>query len=169
MQDGGGSSTMVINGQVVNNTYCNNVYCTPKIYLPLVLKGGTSTAAQSTPPPEPLTAWDANALQRLVANGMLMVVVHPMEKSTSPYDPGDPVQTLGSVPVYLGPGDLRPALDSVDGNGTILAPLNDLGGVYAKGAYWWPVDFGAIEGWVREGNITPQLKLTRTGNPWKTR
>ena len=25
--DGGGSSTMVINGQVVNNTYCNNEFC----------------------------------------------------------------------------------------------------------------------------------------------
>jgi hypothetical protein len=26
-QDGGGSSTMVVSGQVVNNTYCNNVDC----------------------------------------------------------------------------------------------------------------------------------------------
>ncbi len=159
MQDGGGSSTMVINGQVVNNTYCNNVYCTPKIYLPLVVKGGTSTTAQDAPPPEPLTAWNANALQRLVANGMLMVVVQPMEKSASPYDPGDPVQTLGSVPVYLGPGDPRTALDTMEGSGIILAPLNGLGGVYAKGAYWWPVNFGAVDGWVREGNIVPLLKF----------
>jgi hypothetical protein len=35
-QDGGGSSTLVINGQVVNNTYCNNIFCQGRVYIPLV-------------------------------------------------------------------------------------------------------------------------------------
>jgi len=47
----------------------------------------------------------------------------------------------------------------MEGSGIILAPLNGLGGVYAKGAYWWPVNFGAVDGWVREGNIAPLLKF----------
>ena len=37
-QDGGGSSTMVINGQVVNNTFCNNYTAVEySTYLPLVI------------------------------------------------------------------------------------------------------------------------------------
>ena len=162
MQDGGGSSTMVINGQVVNNTYCNNVYCTPKIYLPLVIKSGSSTAAQPTHPPEPLTAWDAQALQRLVANGMMMVVVQPQQNSSQPHDPGDPVTTVGTATILLGPGNNYAALDTIDGNGVILASSNNLDGVYATDHYWWLVDFGTIEGWVAEEQIAPQIKLTKS-------
>ena len=48
-QDGGGSSTMVVNDRVVNNTYCNNSNCLHKIFLPLVQQN-TSQAAPPAPP-----------------------------------------------------------------------------------------------------------------------
>ncbi len=168
MQDGGGSSTMVINGVVVNNSYCNNVVCTPKIYIPLVVKSasGTQTVSQPQTPAEPLVEWDAEALilQRLVANGMLMVEVQPVDKSTVAYDPGDPVATIGTVDVRLGPGTNYAVLTSLNDDGTIMAPLNQMGGVFAKGSYWWKVDFGSIEGWVAQEGITAQLKLRDTDN-----
>lgn len=173
MQDGGGSSTMVINGEVVNNTFCNNVYCASKVYLPLVMNSSNTLTATNQPakPFEPEVEWDAEAqiLQRLVANGMLMVVVQPMQKSTEPYDQGDPVTTLGTINVYTGPGTNYAVLTSFMGNGTIIQPLNDLGGVSAKDQYWWKVDFGAIEGWVPEALIIPQLKLRSTIHDLKTR
>lgn len=164
MQDGGGSSTMVINGVVVNNSYCNNEYCTPKIYLPLVVKsssGAQQIADKPQLPPEPLVEWDAEAqvLQRLVANGMLMVVVQPEQKSGLPYDLGDPVTTLGMVDVRLGPGTNYAVLTTLEADGTIMAPLNKMGGIFAKGFYWWKVDFGNIEGWVSQESIVQQLKI----------
>jgi hypothetical protein len=176
MQDGGGSSTMVINGQVVNNTFCNNVYCTSKIYLPLVINSADGEQITEQPTPEvmsePTVEWDAELqiLQRLVANGMLMVRVLPKEISTQPYDPGDPITAFTDVNVYLGPGTNYAILGTANGNGNISAqPLNDLGGVFAKGQYWWKVDFNDVEGWVPETSIIPQLKLRTTINDLKAR
>ena len=169
MQDGGGSSTMVINGEVVNNSYCNNEFCTPKIYLPIVVNPPSSDsviADRPETPPEPLVEWDAELLilQRLVANGMLMVVVQPEEKSTLPYDEGDPVTTLGTINVRLGPGTNYAVLTSVDDDGTIIEPINQMDGIFAKGSYWWKVDFGAVEGWVPQESITAQLKVRNSEN-----
>lgn len=161
-QDGGGSSTMVVNGEVVNNTHCNNVICEPTIYLPLVMNGSGSSNANATRPPQPqLVVWDEEAqmLQRLVANGMLMVVVQPETKSEA-YHPNNLVTTLGEVNVRLGPGSNYAVLNTLDDDGTIVAPLNEMGGIFAKGIYWWKVDFGNnIEGWVPQGSITAQLKI----------
>ena len=168
VQDGGGSSTMVINGEVVNNSYCNNVSCTPKIYFPSVVRSSSDTqiAAQPETPPEPLVEWDAETLtlQRLVANGMLMVVVQPGEKSILPYDEGDPVTTLGTINVRLGPGTNYAVLGSIDDDGNIMAPMNQMGGIFAKGSYWWKVDFGTVEGWVPQESITAQLKVRNSEN-----
>jgi hypothetical protein len=168
-QDGGGSSTMVINGEVVNNTYCNFTKCEPgelyvKVYIPIVTKQYNNQVSVPQAQPKLQAEWDEETqiLQALVANGMLMVVVQPMDKSMEPYDPDDPVSTVGSVDVYLGPGTNYAKLNTVEGDGTIRAPLNELGGVYAKGSYWWKVKIGAYEGWVPEENIIPQLKLRRS-------
>ncbi len=80
-QDGGGSSTMWIQGHVVNNTYCNNSNCLPddgpegvegrgiffldpednNVFLPMVRR--------------------APVIQRQVANGLLMIVYEPMAVS----------------------------------------------------------------------------------------
>ena len=154
MQDGGGSSTMVINGEVVNNTFCNNVYCSDKIFIPLILNTSESTSVSKTQSSqsEQVVQWvtEANALQRLVANGMMMVVVEPMERSTQLYDPDDPISTNGSVNVFLGPGSNYAVLGTTSGDGVISDSLNQLGGVLAKGSYWWKVDVGSTQGWVDE-------------------
>ncbi len=168
-QDGGGSSTMVVNGEVVNNTHCNNVICDEKIYLPLVMAGHGTTNLSLDPPPTQalqLVVWDQETqmLQRLVANGMMMVVVQPEEKSDLPYHLGDPVATIGSVDVRLGPGTNFAVLATLNDEGTIMAPLNEMGGVLAKGSYWWKVDFGNIEGWVLQDSIEAQLKIRDTSN-----
>jgi hypothetical protein len=162
MQDGGGSSTMVINGEVVNNTLCNNIFCANKIFIPLIINSSDTTSDSNnlSPQSEQDAQWatEAQALQRLVANGMMMVVVEPMARSTQPYDPGDPISSDGSINIFLGPGNNYAVLDTSSGEGTISDSLNQLGGVFAKGSYWWKVQFGSIEGWVNETDIFPVPK-----------
>ncbi|MFN2234323.1 MAG: phosphodiester glycosidase family protein, partial [Anaerolineales bacterium] len=174
MQDGGGSSTMVINGEVVNNTFCNNAlpHCF-HVFLPLSQNSQIPVTSEPTHSRNSISELDSNMetqiLQRYVANGMMMVVVEPMEQSTQAYDPFDPVTTNGSITVYLGPGDNYAVLpERINGVGTISDPLNKLGGVYAKGSYWWKVNFGSTEGWVIETDISPILKY-QTAKEFKPR
>jgi hypothetical protein len=180
-QDGGGSSTMVVNGLVVNNTLCNIVTCEGYIYLPLLInEGGGGQQAGSnlplpqvgaTPPPvilsgdniplteEYYTRSETTAgaiLQRLVANGMMMVVVQPKDVSTV-FAPDQPIKTLLEVNVRLGPGTNYGILQTVPANttGIIYGDDNGLNGVWAKGAYWWRVLLdlpGGVDviGWVSE-------------------
>jgi len=73
-QDGGGSSTMVIHGQVINNTYCNIYSCMGefKTYLPFVSR--SSQQGQAVAPAESDIIQSAAGIERAVANGMLMVI-----------------------------------------------------------------------------------------------
>jgi hypothetical protein len=189
-EDGGGSSTMVVNGEVKNNTYCNIVICKGEIYLPLISVAGTnkqseispSTAiliprlpASSSPQPErlsgdglPLTeeyytsSQDTTRpqLQRLVANGMMMVIVEPKDLS-SIFTVGDKIKTLTPVNVRLGPGTNYPSIETIPADiaGEIYGFDNGLNGVWAKGYYWWRVlleiDGRDVIGWVIEPALKP--------------
>jgi len=132
-QDGGGSSTMVVNGEVKNNTYCNNVYCRGNVYLPIITNkaekdssagvipeadrkffsapGEESQSERLSADGVPLTeqnftysmAVDGTQIQRKVANGMLMVVVAPKDQSDI-FTEGENIKTLNAVNVRLGPG-----------------------------------------------------------------
>jgi hypothetical protein len=190
-QDGGGSSTMVVNGEVKNNTYCNIVICKNKVFLPIVVKSGeenqsgtdsqllnpTSLLGGSPPEPEqlsgdglPLTeeyytfAPDATGeiLQRLVANGMMMVVVQPKDQPSPPiFAVDDPIKTLTQADVHLGPGTNYGFVATVGPNttGKILGNDNGLNGAWAKGDYWWRVLLdgpGGVDfvGWVKETALT---------------
>lgn len=156
-QDGGGSSTMVINGQVMNNTYCNNYYCMRDniIYLPLVTRNGNGK--QAIPSTESEIISSAAGLERTVANGMLMVIALPEEYSST-FEPNDLVSTVSDTAVRLGPGTNYAAFTTVpaESPGTIMEQMNDLNGVLAKGTNWWYVNFGGVVGWVPEGAITNQ-------------
>lgn len=192
-EDGGGSSTMVVNGKVMNNTYCNIVICKGRVFLPLVTKSGVKFQSGLFAPDSeelpvipsdgageieqlsgdglPLTeeyytfAPDAtgDVLQRLVANGMMMVVVQPKELS-NPGNPiftvGNPIKTLFRVNVRLGPGTNYDVLETVDPGitGIILGDDNGLNGVWAKGYYWWRVllEIGTrdVIGWMIEPALT---------------
>jgi hypothetical protein len=112
-QDGGGSSTMWIQGQVVNSP--------------------------------------SDGSERRVANGFTMILVEPMERSDS-FQVNDVVQTNKASKVWLGPGTNFAVHSSVPegATGTIIPHMNDLNGVYAKGSYWWKVDFGSKVGWLPE-------------------
>src|SRR4030042_4888189 len=92
-KDGGGSSTMVINGQVINNTYCNIYSCMGKYktFIPLVTRN--SQKGQSVPPAEDDVISSTAGIERAVANGMLMVIVQP-EVYSPAFIPGDPVTTI---------------------------------------------------------------------------
>jgi hypothetical protein len=160
-QDGGGSSTMVINGQVVNNTYCNIYSCISsyKMYLPLTLNNILDI--QYIPPPDgdlpnlPLSA------ERAVANGMLMVVAEPGIYS-SVYKPGDQVIAKNDLAIRLGPGTNFESFASIPMGmfGRIADQMNGLNGVLAKSSFWWYVDFGGILGWVEETAINAQNPLS---------
>ncbi|MBN2551031.1 MAG: phosphodiester glycosidase family protein [Anaerolineales bacterium] len=134
--DGGGSSTMVVKGEVMNH---------PNAELD---EDGVGVVSGSGQP----------LIERAVANGIMMVVVQPKEISGR-YKPGQKVAVRRSVqaPVYLGPGSNFAVLTSLlpGSQGVILDHLSGLNGVLAKGAYWWKVAFGEWVGWVSEDVLSP--------------
>jgi hypothetical protein len=156
-QDGGGSSTMVINGQVVNNTYCNIYSCNWKYatYLPLVKRN--NNGGQSVLPTEPDVISSPAGIERAVANGMLMVLAQPGEYSTT-FMPGDPVTTTVDTEVRLGPGTNYDSFTIVPkgAHGSIVEQINGLDGVLAKSTYWWYVNLAGVTGWVPEGALANQ-------------
>jgi hypothetical protein len=83
--------------------------------------------------------------ERLVANGLTMVVLDPISKSTK-FEVGEPVRTLREADIRVGPGDNYAAFTSIpeDEPGIILSHINNLNGVHARGAHWWRVSF--VEG-----------------------
>ncbi len=115
-QDGGGSSTMWINGRVVNRP--------------------------------------SDGQERLVANGLAMVALEPIDRSTI-FHLGDAVRTIAPTAVRLGPGDNYAAIAAVpqDASGVIVPHLNGLNGAFAKGAFWWRVAFEGTQGWVSQDDI----------------
>ncbi|MEJ2607279.1 MAG: phosphodiester glycosidase family protein, partial [Anaerolineales bacterium] len=115
-QDGGGSSTMWIQGQIVNSP--------------------------------------SDGAERPVANGMMMILVEPMERSDA-FQVNDEVKTSEASKVWLGPGTNFAVHSSVPegASGRIVPHMNDLNGVYAKGTHWWKVDFGSKVGWLPEETL----------------
>jgi hypothetical protein len=152
-QDGGGSSTMVINSEVMNNTFCNEYYCKNYAYLPLVTR--KNPAEQAVSPTASNTISSPSVHERAVANGMLMVIALPGEYSST-FSPGDAVTTVANTGLRLGPGTNYASFTTIPTgtHGTILDQTNDLNGILAKGSYWWYVNFSGVAGWVREGAIT---------------
>ena len=163
-QDGGGSSTMVVNGQVMNNTTCNNKCFFH--FLPVVGRGpGEATRAvpdyQLAPPQavQPLDIDTVNA-ERYVANGIMMMVVEPMQASTT-FTPTQVVKTTGLVDLHLGPGTNYAAPWDIAGDTAGVIVPHALNGVLAKGSYWWKVDFGGTLGWVVEEALAPVVEGLR--------
>ena len=119
-QDGGGSSTMVINGVVKNfpnyETGCYADY-SEQLFLPLVV-GPTSAKAVVHDIPmqdRSYATWEEidkttdGKCERAVGNGMMMVVVEPKIQSTM-FQPLQAVVTLLPTEIRQGPGINYPAL-----------------------------------------------------------
>jgi hypothetical protein len=154
-QDGGGSSTMVINGKVVNNTFCNIRTCwgKNKNFIPIVTRN--NHIGQSVLSIESDVIESAAGIERPVGNGMLMVIAQPGEYS-SKYTPGDPVKTIKDTEMRLGPGTNYASFTTIPNGklGKIAEQMNNLNGVLAKSTYWWYVDFGdGLIGWMPEGAL----------------
>jgi hypothetical protein len=154
-QDGGGSSTLVINGQVVNNTYCN-LYSCSGYYTPYVPPSANNFNEEVSDLQTKSSVVNSPAgIERTVANGLLMVVVQPGEFSRA-FRPGESVATLINTETRLGPGSNYAAFSTVPlgSYGRILDQINGLEGVLAKSTYWWYVDFGDVTGWVPQEALT---------------
>jgi hypothetical protein len=101
-------------------------------------------------------------LQRLVANGMMMVVVEPKDLS-SIFTVGDKIKTLTPVKVRLGPGTNYASIETIPAGitGVVYGFDNGLNGVMAKDYYWWRVlleiDGRDVIGWVIQPALTPFL------------
>jgi hypothetical protein len=189
-EDGGGSSTMVVNGVVKNNTFCNNVFCKGQIFLPLVISSGSNTgsnqsgndvsrspSAPPTPLPDPENGAYGNTgalemdpntgvMQRALVNGMLMVVVEPITQ-TETFTTSQSVQLYSSANLRLGPGTNYASLGTlpVGKSGKIQDDSHGLNGVLATGYNWWKVDFGGgLVGWMNEQSLTPPAATSFTPN-----
>ena len=123
--DGGGSSTMVVGGQVVNH-----------------------------PNAETVVRLKPDLQERDVANALLVVASQPRQGSTR-WQAHSQVSIPGPNPVNLrlGPGTNYAVRETLapGAQGQVLAhPLN---GVLAKGYNWWYVDFNGLTGWVSESEL----------------
>jgi hypothetical protein len=174
--DSGGSSTMVIYGQVVNNTYCNLTHDCG-----MQATGGEERPSSFTRNPEGIVlgaglpenrfrfypADDMHTptilhLEQLVGNALFMATVEPKVKRMI-FNTGKKVLATRVTTLRLGPGSNYSSLANVpDGaQGTILAMhYNDLGGVFAKGSYWERVEMNGLSGWI------PQEDLGCLSIPW---
>jgi len=149
--DGGGSTTMVVNGDVVNRP-------NPEIAFQKDDRGIASSEDNPTSRIKAYLSQPAqtlNTVERVVANGLMMIVVQPKEQSTR-FAPGTRVVISGGdqVGVRLGPGTNYAPLAYLPQNsqGTLLD--HPLDGVFAKDFYWWKVDFGDLTGWVAEDYLS---------------
>jgi hypothetical protein len=154
-QDGGGSSTMIVNDRLMNLP--PNPEMCEYIYMPLVMADGNFQASAGVASPAIVVG-----CERWVANGMMMVAVEPPEYSQT-FGAGNLVATTAETALRLGPGSNYAALLTlpVDSVGEVVAHTNGLDGVLAKGSYWWKVDFNEGSGWVAEEFLAPQLKTLR--------
>jgi hypothetical protein len=144
--DGGGSSTMVVNGEVKNY---------PNANLPDQNPGPEAQTPQPTSGPA-APADGRQRVERAVANGLMMVVVQPRETSAR-FKPGDPVATVDSETLLrLGPGTNYAILSVLAPGSAGVVVDHPLNGVLAKDHYWWKVAFGELVGWVSESLLVSQ-------------
>jgi hypothetical protein len=150
-QDGGGSSTLVVNGKVMNNPV-SACYTT---FLPFVA-GPAEPQPQSGQLQFPQEGLSGIYLcQRPVANALMMVELLPAVKSST-FTIGDQVSAVNGATVRLGPGSGYGVLAQVQpgAQGVILPHANDMEGILARGTYWWKVAFGETTGWVAQEELT---------------
>ena len=158
-QDSGGSSTMVINGEVVNDTHCNFTDCRPpppritanpgiKRISPGLFWNLDENLYGIQPDPAEVT------VAPLVANAMMMVVVGEKRRSDS-FDPGGFAIPTTAAKIRLGPGNNYASIGTAQENavGVFQDHPKQLNGVLATGDYWWVASFGDLTGWVAESKL----------------
>ena len=153
-QDGGGSSTMVVNGAVINipSDVCY------RLFLPIAINAGDGTIrtpqiplAENFEPPMSLQ----NGCERRVANALMIAKVALKEVSTTSFGYTGVVFTTATAVLRVGPGTNYAGITTVPGGsyGEIQQDGNQFNGILAKGTYWWKVSFGGNTGWIQENAI----------------
>ena len=96
--------------------------------------------------------------ERLVANGLIMVVLEHVRKSTE-FEVGQTVRTVRSADIRVGPGDNYGAFTTIPKGtpGIVLPHINNLNGVNARGTNWWRVAFEGKWGWMAEGDLDAEV------------
>ena len=96
--------------------------------------------------------------ERLVANGLIMVVLEHVRKSTE-FEVGLTVRTVRSADIRVGPGDNYAAFTTIPKGtpGIVLPHINNLNGVNARGTNWWRVAFEGKWGWMAEGDLDAEV------------
>lgn len=104
--------------------------------------------------------------ERRVPNGIVMVVLQPMERSTA-YGARQNFELPIDTPLRLGPGFNFPAWVTIPGgeSDTILDASSPLGGVRASGTYWWYVDIEGLKGWIEHSLLVPPESLAAVSAP----
>lgn len=154
-QDGGGSSTMVIDGQVVNRP---SDVCY-RLFLPLVTNSSSGALSSPTPyvplvePFEPTAGLQAGC-ERRVANAIMIARVLPKEFSLTSFTGSNLILTTSVTTLRTGPGTNYPGFTVIPaGNYGFLLEDPDFNGIHAKGTYWWKVSFNGETGWIDEKTI----------------
>ena len=95
--------------------------------------------------------------ERLVANGLTMVILEPVQKSTV-FEVGEPLRTTRAAELRVGPGDNYASFTTIpDGDpGILVSHINGLNGVHARGTNWWRVAFENKWGWMAEEDLEPE-------------
>lgn len=177
--DGGGSTTMVINGRVVTRPGDYFPMICSQVYAPGVLQAKPHQNAAYPAPGEPaagiappsqqgaddlaaengITAvWGQaspdGVCQRPVVNGLAIVAAEPMIKSRA-LSTGQPALTKTLTPLRQGPGNNYGIFERLPAGTplTIANPGNSLNGIYATGTFWWYVQLDELSGWVDERNL----------------
>jgi hypothetical protein len=150
-QDGGGSSTLVINGEVMNTpSDTTEVPCENQVFLPIARLPGKGRGTADPVEPAGLPTCQVN-VERAVANSLMMVRIEPKVISTQ-YSEGQAIQTVVPAALRAGPGTNYGILKNVPAGsaGTILVHANHLNGVQATGSSWWWVQIDGEAGWISE-------------------
>jgi hypothetical protein len=97
--------------------------------------------------------YPSGGVERADANGLMILNVVPMNKTTTFYA-GETVYLISGRQVRAGPGTNYGILTTLTSKqaGTIVS--HALNGVYAKGQNWWYLSFNGFEGWVAESDLT---------------
>ena len=153
--DGGGSSTMVVDGVVVNNTTCNFTDCTDS--QPTLRPPFESELIVETNPINgesiDMGVWseETQLVEAIVPNGLLMVVAEPPVLFNA-FPAGSTPQVFTNTEFRLGPGrnyDRLPGLPEIPGEETVtvVENINNLNGILVQGSLWWKVSYAGQVGW----------------------
>ncbi len=153
--DSGGSSTMVIFGQVVNNTYCNftrNCGMRSPEGEERLLRFDRNAHGLAGAAGRKSAASVAQTLEPLVGNALMMISVEPKSRSML-FVSGQTTVTAQAADLRLGPGTNYAASGWLPAGAqvTVLGSrYNEFGGIQAKGAFWQRVEAGDQAGWLRQ-------------------